>query len=43
MFDVEYTYLVIVALIIVIFYFVTKEPEFNPPPEPTKIVGDFTL
>ncbi len=42
-FDIGYSYFIVVAIIIVVFYFCTKEPEFNPPPEPQKISGDFTL
>lgn len=42
-FDVGYLYFVVVAIIVAVFYFVSREPEFKPPPEPEKIIGDFTL
>jgi hypothetical protein len=42
-FDIGYYYFIVVAIIILIFYLVNREPQFNPPPEPVKISGDFTL
>lgn len=42
-FDIGYAYILVVIAIIVIFYLMTREPEFKPPQEPEKISGDFTL
>lgn len=42
-FDIGYTYFLVIGVVLVVLYFLTREPKFNPEPEPEKIVGDFTL
>lgn len=41
-FDISYPYIIFAAFLLVAVYWLTREREFKPEPEPVRISGDFT-
>ena len=40
--DISYPFVIFVAVLAGLLYWLTREPEFKPAPEPVRITGDFT-